>query len=297
MHVRPGRDARGVVMENIVSIRRCRLCGAMILLAVIALPLAAQTVSDPSWGFSFPVPAGWKVHQEAAGALLGHDTIAGLIMVLPHSAGSLAQVREEMLQGLVEQSVELMVVGQLDQVLKNVIGGACEGFVDGRQAKGRVFGVVSPQGGGAYVIAVSTPEAYRKELALVADQIAKGMQFPKVDSSDLVRALAGTWVTMTTNTETRVTLAANGQFSLYSESSYGGSFTDSGGGNAGGWGTAGNREYRGRWMVRGTRQQGVITLVYESGERADVQYAVHVEKGETYWNEYFFDDNLYGRKR
>ena len=297
MHVRPGRDARGVVMENIVSIRRCRLCGAMILLAVIALPLAAQTVSDPSWGFSFPVPAGWKVHQEAAGALLGHDTIAGLIMVLPHSAGSLAQVREEMLQGLVEQGVELMVVGQLDQVLKNVIGGACEGFVDGRQAKGRVFGVVSPQGGGAYVIAVSTPEAYRKELALVADQIAKGMQFPKVDSSDLVRALAGTWVTMTTNTETRVTLAANGQFSLYSESSYGGSFTDSGGGNAGGWGTAGNREYRGRWTVRGTRQQGVITLVYESGERADVQYAGHVEKGETYWNEYYFDDNLYGRKR
>jgi hypothetical protein len=284
-------------MENTVSISRCRLGAAMILLAVIALPLAAQTVSDPSWGFSFPVPAGWKVHQEAAGALLGHDTIAGLIMVLPHSAGSLAQVREEMLQGLIEQGVELMVVGQLDQVLKNALGGACEGFVEGQQAKGRVFGIVSPSGGGAYVIAVSTPEAYRKELALAADQIVKGMQFPKVDSSDLVRALAGVWVTMTTNTETRVTLAANGQFSLYSESSYGGSFTDSGGGNAGGWGTAGNREVRGRWTVRGTRQQGVITLVYESGERADVQYAVHVEKGETYWNEYFFDGDLYGRKR
>ena len=249
-------------MENIVSIRRCRLGGAMILLAVVALPLAAQTVSDPSWGFSFPVPAGWKVHQEAAGALLGHDTTPGLIMVLPHSAGSLAQVREEMLQGLVEQGVELMVVGQLDPVLKYALEGACEGFVDGQQAKGRVFGVVSPQGGGAYVIAVSTPEAYRKELALAADQVVKGMQFP-----------------------------------LYSESSYGGSFTGSGGGNAGSWGTAGNREYRGRWTIRGTRQQGVITLVYESGERADVQYAVHVEKGEPYWNEYFFDGDLYGRKR
>jgi hypothetical protein len=193
--------------------------------------------------------------------------------------------------------VELRVVGQLDQVLKNALGGVCEGYVDGQQAKGRVLGIVSPSGGGAYVIAVSTPEAYRKELGLAADQIAKGMQFPKVDSSDLVRALAGTWVTMTTNTETRVTLAANGQFSLYSESSYGGSFSDSGGGNAGGWGTAGNREFRGRWTVRGTRQQGVITLAYESGERADVQYAVHVEKGETYWNEYFFDGDLYGRQR
>ncbi len=270
---------------------------AMTLLTLIVLPLAAQTVSDPAWGFGFSVPAGWKVHQEAAGALLGHDTIAGLIMVLPHSAGSLVQMREQMLQGLVEQGVELTVVGQLDQVLKNALGGACEGSVDGQQAKGRVLGIVSPSGGGAYVIAVSTPEAYRKELALAADQIVKGMQFPKVDASDLVRALAGTWATMTTNTETRVTLAANGQFSLYSESSYGGSFSDSGGGNAGGWGTAGNREFRGRWTIRGTRQKGIITLAYESGERADVQYGVHMEKGETYWNEYFFDGVLYGRTR
>jgi hypothetical protein len=284
-------------VKNIVSIHRSRLGAAMTLLMVIVLPLAGQTVSDPAWGFSFPVPAGWKVHQEAAGALLGHDAIAGLIMVLPHSAGSLAQMREQMLQGLVEQGVELTVVGQLDPVLKNTLGGACEGFVDGQPAKGRVLGVVSPSGGGAYVIAVSTPEAYRKELALAADQIAKGMQFPKVDSSDLVRSLAGTWVTMTTNTETKVTLAANGQFSLYGESSYGGSFSDSGGGDAGGWGTAGNREARGRWMVRGTRQKGVITLAYDSGERADVAYEVHVEKGETYWNEYWFDGVLYGRTR
>ena len=284
-------------MKNIVSIHRAWSSAAVMLLAVIALPLAAQTASDPSWGFSFPVPAGWKVHQEPAGALLGHDAIAGLIMVLPHSTGSLAEMRDAMLQGLVEQGVELRVVGQLDQVLKNALGGACEGYVDGQRAKGRVLGIVSPSGGGAYVIAVSTPEAYRKELALAADQIVKGMQFPRVDSSDLVRALAGTWVTMTTNTETRVTLAANGQFALYSESSYGGRFSDSGGANAGGWGTAGNRESRGRWTVRGTRQQGVITLAYENGERADVQYAVHVEKGETYWNEYFFDGDLYGRQR
>jgi hypothetical protein len=253
-------------------------------------------VSDPSWRFSFTVPAGWKVHQETAGALLGHDTIAGLIMVLPHSAASLAAVGEEMLQGLVEESMELMVTGKLEQVAANTLGGACEEYVDGQQAKGRVLGVVSPSGGGAYVIAVSTPQAYRKELAAAADKVAKGMQFPKVDASELVRALAGTRVTMTTNTETKVTLAPNGQFSLYAESSYSGGFSDSGG-DAGGWGTAGSRESRGRWTVRGTRQKGVITLVYERGERADVAFSVHVENGETYRNEYWFDGELYGRQR
>jgi hypothetical protein len=284
-------------MNANVSIRRRSLGAALILLAVVALPLAAETASDPSWGFSFTVPAGWKVHQEPAGALLGHDTIPGLIMVLPHITVSLAAVREEMLQGLVEEGVELMVTGKLEQVAANTLGGACEGYVDGQPAKGRVLGVVSPSGGGAYVIAVSTPQAYRKELAAAADQIAKGMQFPKVDASELVRALAGTWVTMTSNTETRVTLAPNGQFSLNSESSYGGSFSDSGGGDTGSWGTAGSNESRGRWTARGTRQKGVITLAYEGGDRADVAFSVHVENGETFWNEYWFDGVLYGRSR
>jgi hypothetical protein len=284
-------------MSHVMSLcRRCSFRAVVVLLAAVALPLAAETASDPSWGFSFTVPAGWKVHQEPAGALLGHNTIAGLIMVLPHSAASLAEVGEEMLQGLVEESMELMVTGKLEQVAANTLGGACEEYVDGQQAKGTVLGVVSPLGGGAYVITVSTPQAYRKDLAAAADKITKGMQFPKVDASELVRALAGTRVTMTSNTETRVTLAPNGQFSLYSESSYEGGFSDSGG-DVGGWGTDGRREYRGRWTMRGTRQKGVITLVYERGERADVAFSVPVENGETYWNEYWLDGELYGRQR
>jgi hypothetical protein len=281
----------------ISSTPRVRHLAAALLAVVLAAPLAAQTVSDPAWGFTFPLPAGWKVQKGAGGAVLGHDAIAGLIMVFPHSAGSLAEMRTEMLQGLVEEGVELRIAGQLEQVGTNALGGACEGLFDGQQVKGRTYGAVSPSGGGAYVIAVTTPDAYRKELASAAEQIVKGMQFPKVDSSDLVRAFAGTWATMSTNTETRVTLAANGQFSLNSESSYSGSFSDSGGGNAGGWGTAGSNESRGRWTVRGTRQKGVITLVYESGEREEIPFSVHVENGETFWNEYWFDGVLYGRSR
>jgi len=284
-------------MNHATSTHRRRIAAIAALLALLALPVAAETASDPSWGFSFAVPAGWKIHQEPAGALLGHDTIPGLIMVLPHSAASIAAVREQMMQGLVEKGVELMTGGKLEQVAANALGGSCEGYVNGEQAKGRVLGVVAPAGGGAYVIAVSTPQVYRKELAAAADAIAKGMQFPKGDASDLARSFVGTWVTMTTNTETRVTLAADGRFSLNSESSYGGGFSDSGGGDAGSWGTAGSNESRGRWTVRGTRQKGVITLAYEGGDREDVAYSVHVENGETYWNEYWFEGVLYGRTR
>jgi hypothetical protein len=284
-------------MKSIPMVRRIARLAFAFILASAALPLAAETASDPAWGFSFPVPAGWKMQTGSGGAILGHDRIAGLILVLPHSAGSLAEMREQMLEGLVDEGVELSIVGALEKVGTNVLGGACAGYLEGQEVKGRTLGAVSPSGGGAYVIAVTTPASYQKELAAAADQIAKGMQFAKADTSELARSFVGTWTTMTTNTETSVTLAAGGQFSFSSESSYGGSFSDSGGGDAGGWGTASNRQSRGRWTVRGTRQKGILTLAYEGGERAEVEYAVHVENGETYWNEYYFDGELYGRAR
>jgi len=83
-------------MHHATSTPRSRVAA---ITALLALPLAAETASDPSWGFGFTMPAGWKIRQEPAGALLG---------------------------------------------------------------------VVAPSGGGAYVIAVSTPQAYWKELAAAA---------------------------------------------------------------------------------------------------------------------------------
>jgi hypothetical protein len=58
-------------------------------LSAMCLPGAAQAVSDPAWGFSFSLPAGWKVQKDANGAIMGHDTIAGMILVFPHSASSM----------------------------------------------------------------------------------------------------------------------------------------------------------------------------------------------------------------
>lgn len=41
--------------------------------------LSKNEVSDPNWGFKFPLPKGWKVEKGSKGAVLGHDTIPGLL--------------------------------------------------------------------------------------------------------------------------------------------------------------------------------------------------------------------------
>jgi len=273
------------------------MIAAVMLLSAITLPITAETVEDPSWGFSFPLPAGWKVQKDSGGAVLGHDSIAGLIIVFPHGAASLQQMREEMGQGIAEGEVQLRIVGGLQPFGKNALAGGCEGYFGGEQVKGKTLGALSPSGGGAYVIAISTPTMYGQELAAAADQIVKGMQFPKGLASDLLRVFAGTWTTMSTHSQSCVTLRPNGEFSLYSESSYSGGFSAQYGSDLGGWGSGGRQESRGRWSASGTRERGVITLIYQDGERASIPYNVHVEGGETYWNEYYFDGTLYGRSR
>jgi hypothetical protein len=92
-------------------------------------------------------------------------------------------------------------------------------------------------------------------------------------------------------------MKSNGDFFGGYESNYSGRSKDQYGNQDLAWGTAGRQQSRGRWSVRGTREKGVITVTWQSGRRIDVEYRVHVENGQTYWNEYWFNGKLYGRSQ
>jgi hypothetical protein len=274
-----------------------RLTLLAVFLAVVCLPSAAQTVSDPAWGFSFSLPAGWKVQKDANGAILGHDSIAGMILVFPHTAASMEEMRGQMEAGFNEQDFQLGISGALKPLGKGALAVECTGYADGQEVKGRALGALSPYGGGAYVVAITTPAMYGKELAAAADRIVQGMQFPKTDTAGLLRVLAGTWVTMSSNTQSQFTLGPDGRFSEYSESTYGGSSSDQYGNDTGSWGVGGSAQGAGRWTARGTKESGTITFTYTDGRTSTYPYTVHVENGQTYWNEFYFGGVLYGRSQ
>ena len=107
---------------------------------------------------------------------------------------------------------------------------------------------------------------------------------------------ADTWVTTTTNTSSYVTLYADGSWSDRSESSYSGNITDGGGANTGNWGAAGQQQGSGRWSVRGNKDQGQLIVVTAEGEKYTYEYRVHVENGQKYYSEYYFNGTLYHRR-
>jgi hypothetical protein len=113
---------------------------------------------------------------------------------------------------------------------------------------------------------------------------------------DLMNHFAGTWWNATTNTETNLTLTADGRYFESYTASYSGGSSDQYGNTDMTWGTAGDQQAQGTWTVRGTREQGVLTIIFQDGTRREINYQVHVENGEVYWSEYYFNGELYGKK-
>jgi hypothetical protein len=207
----------------------------------------------------------------------------------------------QMQQGLVDQGVHLMPAGAVSQRSERVLTVGITGTMQGQQVKGHGIGTLSPHGGGAFILAITTPEQYGQQLAGAADAVAAGMQFVRIDASDLIRHFSGRWASYSGGsgggTLRNLSLYPNGTFSDGSETSYSTQYSSDG------WqvgdvslGATGVNGSRGRWTVRGTRQAGQIVLSWPDGDQSVIEYHVHVERGETYWNEYSFNGSHYSKQ-
>ncbi len=251
---------------------------------------AAGQVTDPAWGFAFTPPAGWKHQKGYAGAMLGHDQIAGLILVLAHQSASLQEVAAEMQRGMSEEGIYLTPAGQITQRGSDVLTGEYSGNVQGETARARGFGTLSPYGGGAYVIAVTTPEKYGSELQGAAEALVSSLRYVRVDNSTLIQHFTATWVYISSSGSTlkNLILSPDGSFEWIGETSF---VYQTPTDVTEGYGK--HPESRGRWTVRGSRDEGVIILTLGNGEQRAVEYRVETAGS---YNRYLFDDYAYFRK-
>lgn len=251
----------------------------------------SEQVRDAVNGYSFNVPDGW-VHQQADGQiLLGSHTIAGIISVSPHQAKSMQELQGLISQGLQEEGIYLMPEGAFQQQAQNRIAGYFRGSVQGEQARGYLTAMLSPYGGGLYILALSTPEKLGQEIEAAANSLASNTQFIKRETgdTDLVKHFAGEWAWSNGYRSEWMTFFPDGTFSDQSEASYSGNMTDGSGNNTGNWGVAGENSSRGRWNIQGTIDSGVITVISPDGTQTRYEYNVFVERGEKYYREYMFN--------
>ena len=86
---------------------------------------------------------------------------------------------------------------------------------------------------------------------------------------------SGSTITGSSGTERQVMLCSNGAFFDSYESSASGQ---------GGWGGASARQGRARWAIRGSRTEGVITIIHPDGASTRVSYRVTGEEGVILFN-------------
>lgn len=262
-------------------------------------PSGSEVIKDDLNGFSFIKPNGW-VHQFADGQiLLGSNTIAGLISVFPHRARNIQEMQGLMNQGFQEEGVYLMLQGAIQQHKSGILSGTYTGVVQGEQAKGHGLGIMSPHGGGVFVMAVSTPQKLGPEITAAADYIIRNTSFQKqvTGDSDLVRHFAGEWAWTNGYRTEWMTFYPDGTYSDQAEAGYSGNFTDGAGNVTGNWGVAGENRNTGRWSIRGNRDSGVITVLHPDGRRVNYEYSVYVERGRKFYREYMMNGYHYNKQK
>lgn len=108
-------------------------------------------------------------------------------------------------------------------------------------------------------------------------------------TSALVQHFAGTWKNYTKYSETMVVLYPDGTWGKRYTSNYSSAKPGEE------WGVAGESHSQGRWTVRGHKERGVLITTSDDGSTSEYEYQVHVENGEVYWSEYYFNGDLYGK--
>ena len=273
------------------------------LLTAAAVPLMSPQgqqgeVGSYALGFKFGLPSGWVSQVNNEMVLLGHNTIPGLILVIPHQATTMSQMRAEMEQGLQDAGTYLVPSGTIQLSESGYLIADYSGYLDGANASAKGLGVLFKTGGGAYIIAASTPEKYSKSLVDAAKLIAtkihaitQNVNNNAGSSSDLMNHFVGKWRTATKNTATDVYLYPNGVYSDNYESAYSG-----GGSNNASWGVANQNNGSGKWSVSGNFDQGTLITISADGSRSVVEYKVHIENGRKFYTEYYFNGTLYWKK-
>jgi hypothetical protein len=121
-------------------------------------------VVDPEMGISFMPPRGWSAQKRPEGYVLSSGGQAGVVIIIPHEFGDLAEMTDEARYGLEdeENGIALALRSRVVPYGKNGIAGELEGTFQGQEARAYAIGIMSPRGGGVIVLAAVDPKSYSK---------------------------------------------------------------------------------------------------------------------------------------
>jgi len=247
-------------------------------------PQGGAEIGEPSWGFAFRLPDRWVERHDRNGVIMGHNTIGGMILVYPHREESLEGLRESMTGPIAEESMSFTLKGALDVSGGNRLRGAYTGTYEDQPAQALGVATLSPYGGGAVIIAITSPDQDARDLFAAADAVAAAMSYSEVQRSAADEFLAKTYSsysssstsTSLSSTERKLRLCTDGTFTWQRESSTSvnrdaSTYTDAGELRGSVLSTG---KGQGTWTAEGDEASGTLILTYHNEEVVRMRYEV-----------------------
>ena len=277
---------------------------ALLLLLLTSSSIAQQTgrVSFPNLGLSFNVPVGWMGQEGEGYYLIGHNSIPGIVFIVPHSSPlSVDQMMEETTKGLrFDAGTMFRPSGTISTITEHSIAGEFEGTYSSSPAKAYIIGMSNPKGNGLTIVAVTTVENYTlSQYKSVAVDVMESVTFTEVKGAKSVSgALAGSlkdWKYQIGNTKLtfsesyysggqagggynmkeEIHLCSAGHFLYYDQS-----MVAAGGTDVSGY-SGGSSQGHGTWDIQHRGDKYVLILSFNNGK--SMEYALA-------WGD---DDKLY----
>jgi len=230
---------------------------------------SGKIYTAPDNAFQFNLPKDWVAQVLEDGSyLIGHNTKAGFIMVMPHEYNSVAQMQQESTQGIQEDGINLLPSSDFQAYNDNGLMVDFGGTIQGQSVKSNAIGLISPFGGGLTILTAVRSDLYNSAYLTLIQTIANSVTFSKPK----VTAAANNWKSRLTNKrllymntsngfsdKITIDLCGSGQFGYNSNSSVlsGGSTTLTYAGQNGGQGT---------WKMTSRGQQTLLILSFHNGE-------------------------------
>ncbi|MEL6256527.1 MAG: hypothetical protein AAFR87_31280 [Bacteroidota bacterium] len=234
------------------------------------------------------IPDGWRTVSEDYGLIiLGHNSIAGAIIIAEHGYKNEAEIKQNLAEGLQEEGVMLSAETQARKLSNGTYATTYAGYAEGQMVKAPVrLGLSNTwHTGGVMVLALVRKDLYNGSYDRLLEQIigsvsyrsfastAKSAEWKEYLGGSKLQSRSG-YNTSTSSfdsyagagysSSTSIHFCSNGQFLVQSSSSsyFGGSGVD-------GDVSSSDSESQGLWSVFSVREQVVVRLLYENG---DIEY-------------------------
>jgi hypothetical protein len=257
-------------------------------------------IDDPNLGFRFTAPAGFQVTKSQVLYVLTMGDRD--ILVAPHKETNMQSLAKTAEEGfIVGEAIQLRPAGQVTMVNQTTLALDLSGTVQGKAARARMLVLMSPNGGGAIILAGGSP-AYTREYAPLTETVARSVQWTQPVAQVAQAAPAATaggatpvgnspWAARLSNQKLHYFSRYNsgGGSGGYAEHMYmglcsDGSFFFKGDFSAsinvpGANGSVGNRNGNiGRWKVTGQGNNPTLVLTFSDGSQANYVLSTDGEK-------------------